>query len=304
MALSTIGGALELGMILAVMSLGMFISYKILNIPDLTVDGSFTLGTAVSTIFAANGMPLLGILLSMAAGALAGMVTGFLQTKLKVQPILAGILTMTALYSVNLRIMGGKPNIPLMSKETVFTPFDGFLPPLLAKLLPLVVVLAVVAVLLRLFLRTQIGMSLRATGDNEDMVRASSINSDAMKILGLSIANVAVALGGAIMAQYQRFGDVNGGIGMMVIGLASIIVGDAFCGKGSVTRGMAAAILGAVVYRFILTFALQIGMDSNDLKLFSALLVVIAISIPVARAAVKKHGIRRADQKLRRENHA
>lgn len=293
MSATVIQGGLEMGLILAIMAVGMFVSFKVLNTPDLTVDGSFTLGSAVSAIFVVNGMPVLGIVASIAAGALAGVVTGFLQTKLKIQPILAGILTMTALYSVNLRVMGGKPNIPLFSKESIFTPF-GQLPEFMAKLVPIVLVLLVVTLLLRFFLRTQIGMSIRATGDNEDMVRASSINSDGMKILGLAVSNAIVALAGALLAQYQQFSDVSVGIGMMVIGLASIIVGDAFCGKGGVTRGMIAAILGAVIYRFILTIALQFGMESGDLKIFSAALVVVAISIPVVKNYFVKRRGRRA----------
>ena len=287
-------GGLELGLILAVMAIGMFLSFKILNIPDLTVDSSFTLGCAVSAIGAVNGHPVLGFLLSVLAGMAAGCVTGFLQTKLKIQPILAGILTMTGLYSVNLWVMGDKPNIPLFGKATIFTPIQGKLPVLFEKLPVIALVLIAVAVLIRLFLKTQIGMSLRATGDNEDMVRASSINSDGMKILGLALSNGIVALSGALMAQYQSFSDISAGIGMMVIGLASIIVGDAFVGKGSVGRGMLAAILGAVIYRFILTFALQLRMPLSGLKLLSALLVVLAISIAAARDALAKRRMRNA----------
>lgn len=287
MSLSVIQGAFELGMILAVMAIGMYLSFKVLNTPDLTVDGSFTLGAAVSAVCATNGMPFLGILLSILAGGAAGMVTGLLQTKLKINPILSGILTMTALYSVNLRVMG-KPNIPLFNQPSIFQPLEGILPDFLTDLVPILLVLALAFAVVRLFLRTQVGMSIRATGDNEDMVRASSINSDFMKILGLSASNMLVALSGALFAQYQAFADIQGGIGMMVIGLASIIVGDAFCGHGGVTRGMIAAVVGAIIYRFILTFALQLGLDSNDLKLFSALLVVIAISIPEVKNLVKK----------------
>lgn len=287
MSLSVIQGAFELGMILAVMAIGMYISFKVLNTPDLTVDGSFTLGAAVSAVFASSGMPFLGILMSILAGGIAGMVTGLLQTKLRINPILSGILTMTALYSINLRIMG-KPNIPLFNQPSVFQPLKGILPDFLTELVPLLLVLVLAFVVVRLFLRTQVGMSIRATGDNEDMVRASSINSDFMKILGLAVSNMLVSLSGALFAQYQAFADIQGGIGMMVIGLASIIVGDAFCGHGGVTRGMIAAVVGAILYRFLLTLALQIGLDSNDLKLFSALLVVIAISIPAVKNIVKK----------------
>ena len=294
MAMTTIMGALELGLILALMSVGMFISFRILNIPDLTVDGSFTLGSAFAATFAVQGQSGTGVLLAVVAGALAGAVTGLLQTKLKIQPILSGILTMTALYSVNLWVMGNKPNLSFFGKDTLFTPFERFLPELAAKIVPILLLLAIVTILIRLFLGTQLGLSLRATGDNEDMVRASSINSDAMKILGLSLSNAIVSLAGAVMAQYQVYADISGGIGMMVIGLASIIVGQALLGqKGGVTRGFVAGITGAVVYRFILTFALQSGMASNDLKILSAALVVIAISIPEVKKFIQKRRARR-----------
>lgn len=294
MAITTMMGALELGLILALMAVGMFISFRILNIPDLTVDGSFTLGSAFAASFAVQGQSGAGVLLAVVAGAIAGAVTGLLQTKLKIQPILAGILTMTALYSVNLWVMGNKPNLSFFGQGTLFTPFESFLPELAAKIVPILLLLLVVTLLVRLFLGTQLGLSLRATGDNEDMVRASSINSDAMKILGLSLSNAIVALAGAVMAQYQVFADISGGIGMMVIGLASIIVGQALLGHGGgVTRGFLAAIVGAVVYRFILAFALQSGMASNDLKIFSAALVVIAISIPEVKKQLQKRRARK-----------
>ena len=283
MSLSVILGALELGLIFAIMSVGIYISFRVLNIPDLTIDGSFTLGVAVSAIFAVNGHPFIGILLSMVAGAMAGCVTGILHTKLKIQPILAGILTMTALYSINLHVMGKKPNISLFEKKSIFTPFLGILPKGILYIVVIGIILIIVILLLYFFLKTQLGMSLRATGDNEFMVRASSINSDAMKILGLALANSLVSLSGAVIAQYQKFADANGGIGMMVIGLASIIIGEAIFGNKSIVRSLISAVVGAIIYRFVLTFALQIGMEAIDLKLFSALIVVIAISIPVLK---------------------
>ena len=187
MSLSVIQGALELGLIFAIMSLGIFISFRILNIPDLTIDGTFTLGTSVSAIFAVNGHPVLGVIFAIIAGGLAGCVTGFLQTKMKVQPILAGILTMTALYSVNLRVMGQKPNLSLFDKESIFSGLTRLMGDQYADLVMISLILAVSIVAIFLFLKTQLGMSLRATGDNEDMVRASSINSDAMKIMGLAM---------------------------------------------------------------------------------------------------------------------
>ena len=267
-------GAFGLGLIYALLALGIFISFRILDIPDLSVDGTFTLGVAVSVVFAYNGHPFLGILLSIAAGAAAGIVTGVLQTKMKIQPILAGILTMTALYSINLRIMGKKPNISLYGKTTVFKITD--LPDILVS----GIILIAAMLLLYGFLKTQLGMSLRATGDNEFMVRASSIDSDAMKIMGFAIANALVSLSGGVLAQYQNFADANGGVGMLVIGLASIIIGEAIFGRRSVLNSIISAVLGAIIYRFVLAAALKIGMEAIDLKLFSAIIVAAAIFIP------------------------
>ena len=219
MSLIILTDGLRLGLIYAIMALGIFISFRILNIPDLTVDGSFTLGMAVFAVFAMDGRPFLGLLLAPLAGLAAGCVTGLLLTKLKVQPILAGILTMTGLYSINLLVMKESPNISLFNSGTVFslaeTILPGFLKPYVNFLFP-ALVLAALTLLLLLFLRTQLGMSLRATGDNEAMVRASSISADRMKILGLALANALVSFSGAMMAQYQEFADISFGIGMVV----------------------------------------------------------------------------------------
>lgn len=281
---SVVSGSFEMGLIFALLALGIFISFRILDIPDLSVDGTFALGVAVSAINTVNGKPIQAIVIAVIAGALAGVVTGVLQTKLNVQPILAGIITMTGLYSINLRIMGQNPNISLYRKKTLFTMFDNILPKEYSKMIVAGVLLIVVAAVLYWFLKTQLGMSLRATGDNEFMVRASSINSDSMKIIGFAIANGLVALSGAILAQYQSFGDSNSGAGMLVIGLASIIIGEVIFGRSSIIASIVAAIVGAIAYRFILSFALQIGMEAIDLKLFSAIIVAIAISLP----AIKK----------------
>lgn len=278
MSLGVMIDALELGIIFAVMSFGVFVSYKILNIPDMTADGSFTTGCAVSALFALQGYPLLGLAGALIAGALAGIVTGVLQTKCKVAPLLAGILTMTALYSINLKIMGSQPNISIFGKETIFTMTKALGP--YSKLIAAGILLLLVAALLYLFLKTQLGMSLRATGDNEAMVRASSINSDLMKVIGLAIANALVALAGGIFAQYQNFADVSGGVGMMVVGVAGIIVGEAFFRRDTMPFRFLAVIFGAIGYRFLLTIALQFGVAASDLNLFSALLVALAISLP------------------------
>lgn len=279
MAIGTIQTAILLGMIFSIMSMGVFVSFKILNIPDLTIDGSFTTGCAISAVLTSQGHPFIGMFAAFAGGCLAGIVTGVLQTKCKVQAILAGILTMTALYSINLKILGGMPNISLYRKDTIFTPFHSLFQGY-TELIIVFGLLMIITLVLYLFLKTQLGMSLRATGDNEAMVRASSINSDVMKIMGIALANGLVAMGGAVYAQQQGFADVSGGIGMMVVGLASIIVGEAFIRRKTMVFQFVAVIIGAIVYRFILTIALQLGIAATDMNLFSATLVALAISLP------------------------
>lgn len=286
MSISVILGALELGFIFAVLAMGIFISFRILDTPDLTVDGSFTLGVAVSSILAVNGHPVLGIVMSIAAGFIAGTATGVLHTKIHIQPILSGILVMTALYSINMRIMGKKPNLSLFDTPTVFSTLREAIGKNPANLIITGSIAAAVFILLLIFFNTQLGMSLRATGDNEAMVRASSIDSDKMKILGLGAANTFVSLSGAVYAQYSGFGDANGGVGMLVIGLASIIIGEVIFGRKSVLRGLLSAVVGAIIYRYVLTAALKLGMESIDLKLFSAVIVMIAVSVPAVRHAV------------------
>lgn len=288
MSIAVISGAVELGLIFAILAMGIYISFRILDTPDLTVDGTFTLGVAVSSIFTVNGHPFIGIILSFFAGFLAGATTGLLHTKMKIQPILSGILVMTALYSINMHVMGKKPNISLFDTDTIFTGIRSGMNKNAANLIVCGIIALIVFGLLFLFLNTQLGMSLRATGDNEAMVRASSIDSDKMKILGLGTANALVALSGAVYAQYSGFGDANGGIGMLVIGLASIIIGELIFGRRSVLRGMLSAVVGAILYRFVLTIALKLGMESIDLKLFSALIVTAATAIPAIKHYTEK----------------
>ena len=278
---SVVLGTLEKGLVFSFLALGIFISFRILDIPDLSVDGTFTLGVAVSVMNAYNGSPVRGIILAVIAGAAAGCVTGLLVTKLKVQPILAGIITMTALYSINLKIMS-RPNISLWRKDTLFTYFEDSLGEY-NKVIVSGIVLIAVSLILFLFLKTQLGMSLRATGDNEFMVRASSINSDTMKVLGFALANGLVSLSGAMYAQYSSAGDTNSGTGMLVVGLASIIIGEIFFKKHSILFGILAAIIGATAYRYVLAFAMGLGMDSNYTKLFSAVIVAIAIAVPAVK---------------------
>lgn len=288
MALSTLLGTLELGFIYALLAFGVYISFRILDIPDLSVDGTFITGCGAAAICTLYGHPIFGVFAALFAGALAGAVTGFLQTKCRIQPILSGILVMSGLYSVNYKIMGNTPNISLFDKKTIFTEFSVLYDSKLMNLLLCILITCLVAALLYAFLKTQLGMCLRATGDNEAMVRASSVNSDRMKILGLSLANGLVALSGGILAQYQNFADVNDGIGKLVIGLASIIVGEAFFGKKTLLRSFLAVVSGAIIYRFLLTFALQLGVNATDQRLLSALLVTLAISFPVLKKGIMK----------------
>ncbi|HCJ13803.1 ABC transporter permease [Sharpea azabuensis] len=287
MNLTVILGALELGAIFSILSLGLYISFKVLDIPDLTVDGSFTTGCAVSAIVTVASSPALGLLLAFVAGALAGLVTGLLITKLKINAILAGILTQTALYSINLRIMDGKPNISLLDSKTIFTNINQVTS--YGTLILLFIFVIVIVLLLNYFLRTQLGLALRACGDNEDMVRASSIDTDKMKLIGLSLANGLVGLSGALYTQQQTYSDITAGIGMMVIGLASIIIGTTFIKNEKVLVSLIATVVGAIFYRFVLTFALQVGITSGDLKLLSAVIVVIAISSTKLKLRGKKN---------------
>lgn len=273
MSLTIILKAIELGLIFSILSLGVYISFRVLNVPDLTVDGSFATGCAVCAVMTIAGHPYLGLLLAFVAGGLCGMVTAFLQTKMHMQPLLAGILTMVALYSINLRIMSGAPNISLFSTNTLFTLIDS-------ELLILLIFSLVIGFVLFGFFKTNLGLMLRATGDNEVMVRSSSINVDRMKFIGMALSNGIVALSGALLAQYQNFADITSGTGMMVLGLAGIIIGEAILRKRTIGFGIASAIIGACIYRLLYQFALQFGIPATDMNLMSAILVAITISLP------------------------
>lgn len=278
--------ALELGCIYALVALALFLSYKTLNIADMTTDGAFTLGCAVSATVAVAGHPFLAIPAAMAAGAAAGYVTAFLQTKMRIPSILAGIITNTGLYTVNLAVMGFSSNVSLLKADTVFTA----LKPLLGtyyRLVPAAVLALLAAALLVLFLRTRLGLSIRATGDNPDMVRASSINTAFTVTVGLCIANALTALSGAILAQYQKTADINLGTGMVIIGLASLIIGETLTRKGNVGLKAFGAVLGSILYRFIIALALRLDLPSECLKLISAVIVALAIGLPALRAEKK-----------------
>lgn len=277
--------ALELGFLYALVAMALFLSYRTLDIADMTTDGCFVLGAAVSVTLAAAGHPFLAIPAAMAAGACAGYVTAFLQTRLGVPSILAGIVTNTGLYTVNLMAMGWKSNASLLGVDTIFSMLKKT--QLFGDWYELVIasgITLLVAVLLRLFLATRLGLSIRATGDNRDMVRASSLNPAFTISVGLAISNALTALSGAIVGQYQKTVDVNSGTGIVVIGLACLIIGETVLGRRSVTKGILAAIVGSVIYRFIYAIVFYTHIVPVDcLKLLTAAIVALAISAPTIK---------------------
>ncbi len=291
--------ALELGFLYALVAMALFLSYRTLDIADMTTDGCFVLGAAVSVTLAAAGHPFLAIPAAMAAGACAGYVTAFLQTRLGVPSILAGIVTNTGLYTVNLMAMGWKSNASLLRVDTIFS--------LLKKtqvfgdwyeLVPAAGVTILAAILLRLFLGTRLGLSIRATGDNRDMVRASSLNPAFTISVGLSVSNALTALSGAIVGQYQKTVDINSGTGIVVIGLACLIIGETVLGKRSVTKGIIAAIVGSILYRFLYAVVFYTRIVPVDcLKLLTAAVVALAIAAPTIKRylALKKRMLTRRE---------
>ncbi len=283
---AVIMSALELGCIYALVALALFMSFRVLNIADMTTDGTFTLGCAVSATTAVAGHPLLALPLAMLAGACAGGVTSLLQTKLKIPSILAGIITNTGLYTVNLAVMGFSSNVNMMKTETLFTLVQPYLGKFY-KLVPSAVLAVLVGVLLVLFLKTRMGLSIRATGDNPDMVRASSINTGFTITVGLCLANSLTALSGAVLAQYQKTADINLGTGMVIIGLASLIIGETLLPKGKMWTKALGAVLGSILYRFIIAIALRMDLPSECLKLISATIVALAIGLPAIRSGLK-----------------
>ena len=295
MSLFSLFGALEIGLIFSLVALGVFISFRLLRFPDLTVDGSFPLGGAVcATLIAAGWNPYGATLAAVAAGAVAGLITGWLNVKLKIMDLLASILMMIALYSVNLRIMG-KPNVPLISEPTLFTLLqpqalvDYIFRPALLLLIVIVGKLA-----LDWFFATQKGLAIRATGSNPRMARSQGVNTGSMIMLGMAISNALVALAGALFAQTQGGADISMGIGTIVIGLAAVIVGESILPSRKLVLATLAVIIGAIVYRFFIALALNsdfIGLQAQDLNLVTALLVVVALVIPLMKKRLGRKGI-------------
>lgn len=294
MSLFSLLGAIEIGLIFSLVALGVFISFRLLRFPDLTVDGSFPLGGAVCAILIANGVnPWLATLAATAAGAAAGLLTGWLNVKLKIMDLLASILMMIALYSINLRVMGG-PNVPLINDPTLFTMLqpEG-MDDYLAR--PLILLFIVLAAKLALdwFFSTERGLAIRATGSNARMARSQGVNTGAMVLLGMAVSNALVGLAGALFAQTQGGADISMGIGTIVIGLAAVIVGESILPSRRIIYATLAVVIGAIVYRFFIAMALNsdfIGLKAQDLNLVTALLVIFALVIP----QLKKRFTRRA----------
>jgi putative ABC transport system permease protein len=302
-------GALTIGLILSLLALGIFISFRIFEFPDITADGSITLGAAVAAVLLVHGVhPLVATAAACLSGSLAGLLTGVIHTRFKINPLLSGILVMTALYSINLHVMG-RSNVPLLEERTLASMAEQVTAQLLgssadlriwgwdvglrdaAMLLMAASVAALVGVVMYLFFRTNIGTAMQAAGDNAQMIRALGVNVENMIVLGLAVSNGLVALSGALLAQYQGFADVQMGIGMIVWGLASIIIGEALVGVRQLGLIITGAVMGSVLFRLLVAIALRAGLNPNDLKLVTAVFVFAALVLPgVLRNLSRRRG--------------
>ena len=310
--ISILFGAVSQGLLWAIMVIGVYLTYRILDIADLSVEGIITLGGFVAARLITEGVnPWLSTFCALIAGLLGGLITGLLHTKLKIPALLSGILTMTAMWSINLRV-GDRSNLPLLRMDTVYTPIQNLLEaqPALADLLKtlggsksvasvLVGLIAVVlvALLIYWFFGTELGSAIRATGANPHMVRAQGVNTASMITLGLMISNGLVALSGALIAQSQSFADIQMGIGSIVIGLASLIIGEVLFGTRSFKNSLVSIILGAIIYRIIIALVMKAGLESNDLKLFTAIIVAVCLFLPNLQKELQTRKKLRKDQK-------
>jgi putative ABC transport system permease protein len=295
---TVITSALEQGLLYGFMVLGVFLTFRVLDFPDLTVDGSLPLGAAVTAVIITSGhSPWLATIAGTAAGLGAGLVTGLLHLLLKSgdsnttnygPKLLAGILVMTALYTTNLRVMGGS-NVPLLREGNIFDQIGGWLSVRMTGwwlILVLAILMAIVKYVLDWFLHTELGLAMQATGDNEQMLRSLGVNTNVVRVLGLGLANALVALSGSLVAQYQGFADVGMGIGTIVAGLAGVIIGEVLFGTRSISWVLFSVIGGSIVFRLLISISLRLGIAPTDLKLFTALLVVVALSLPTVRRKV------------------
>lgn len=280
---------LELGLIWALLALGVFISFRVLDFADLTAEGTITLGSSIIANFLLRDQNLiLTMIVVVITGFLAGVITGLLHTKLKIPPILSGIIVMTGLYSINLRILGSA-NQSLRGVDNIFTPLNNlFSDPFIARVLTLIIVVVILFLVLYLLFGTEAGMGIRASGMNKKMAKAQGINTDLMVIIGLGISNAIIALGGALIAQYNSVANLEMGRGTIVIGLASIIIGEAIFGRRTFKVWLFAVITGSIVYQLLIGIALEIGLNTNDLQLVQAILIAIILAIPVIKNILVK----------------
>lgn len=304
--------ATSLGIEYSLLAVGIYITFRVLDMADLTVDGSFCLGMAVSAVCTVSGMAEFGLIAGAAAGAVAGVITGILATKAKINPLIAGIITSTGLYSINVYVLGS-PNLSMLGLHKSFdTMHDGLfpgspnssvvggalagggIPPIdISKFIFASSIVVIVLIALILYFKTSSGLAMRAVGDNEKMSAASSINVDAFKIGGLALGNALVGITGALLGQCQGFADMTSGTGMVMVGLACVIIGEVCGGRRSVTSGLICSVLGSIIYRLIVQVALGVNLDANSLKLISALIVAVFMSVPAVRSFIKKRRTRK-----------
>lgn len=286
-------GAVALGLAFGAMALGVYITFRVLAFPDLTVDGSFPLGAAVAAILIVRGWePWLTLPVAVAAGAAAGAVTAFLNSRFGINGLLAGILVSLGLWTVNLRVMEDRSNTPLLAVDTILTPLRPLVAePNLRAVVLFGTLLLGLALALNWLLHTDLGLALRATGDTERMVRAQGIDADRMRLLGLALANGITALSGAFVAQYQAFADVGMGLGMIVAGLASVIIGETLLRPRGVLATIVAVVVGSVAYRLVIAAALYIGLGPTDMRLVTSVIVIAALSVPRLRGALGPRGL-------------
>ena len=294
LSFALISGSIEQGLAYGIMALGVFITYRVLQFADLTVDGTFPLGAAVAASLIVSGTsPFVACLVAMLAGMLGGALTGFLHTKLRIAGLLAGILTMTGLYSVNLRIMG-RANIPLLRQPTVFTILEELVPKVpYLQLLVLLLLAVVIKLLLDAFLATDIGLAMRATGDSPEMIRSLGVDTEVMTIAGRSLANGLGAVSGALVAQYQGFAVVGMGIGMGGVGLAAVIIGTGIIRSHAVFHSTLGVLVGAIIYRLAIFFALRMGLEPTDLRIMTAVLVIAALALPTVKTRWRERRLSR-----------
>lgn len=289
MSINLIMGAISQGLLWSILAIGVYVTYRILDYADLTTEGSFPLGAAVAAKYITAGYnPFVATIIAMLAGVVAGLITGLLHTKLKIPSLLSGILVMTGLYSINLRVMG-KANLPLLKKPTIISTVSnlGVSNNTAIFIVGIISVVIIIFILWALF-STELGYAIRATGNNPKMIRALGVNTDRMKILGLALSNALIAISGGLIAQYNGFADVGMGIGTIVIGLASVIIGEVLFGRSSILRSLISVVLGSILYRIIIAFVLDKGLQPNDLRLLQAILLTVCLSLPLAKGYIMK----------------